>query len=155
MNARYVAVRTRDGTNHLIPNDKFIEEGVINWSHSDRVVRLHAGFGISYGFRDLPFVQKMAEEAALTIDRVIDNPKPRCNVMEFGDSVNFDLRFWINDPANGASNVRSDVMMALWEKLHEHNIEIPFPQRDVHIKSLPDNAVGGIVETLAQADKSL
>jgi len=58
--------------------------------------------------------------------------------MEFGDSsVNFDLRFWIKDPAKGVSNVRSEVMLAIWDALHEKGIEIPFPQRDLHIKSMP------------------
>ncbi|MBD0425652.1 mechanosensitive ion channel [Aquisalinus flavus] len=136
MNTRYVAVRTRDGTEHLIPNDVFINEGVINWSHDDRVVRLHTPFGTSYDFKDVRFIQKMAEEAALTVPRVLSTPKPRCNLIEFGDSsVNFDLRFWINDPPNGVTNVTSDVMMVIWERLHENNIEIPFPQRDLHIKS--------------------
>ena len=140
MNARYVSLRTRDGTAHLIPNDKFIEEGVTNWSHSDRVVRLHAPFGITYATRDLKAVAKKAEEIVLTIDRVLKAPAPRCNVMEFGDSsINFDLRFWINDPANGTANVRSDVFMAIWDMLHEMNIEVPFPQRDLHIKSMPDD----------------
>jgi len=136
MNTRYVAVRTRDGTEHLIPNDIFINEGVTNWTHDDRVVRLHAPFGTSYNFKDVRFIQKMAEEAALTVPRVLSTPKPRCNLVEFGDSsVNFDLRFWINDPPNGVTNVTSDVMMVIWERLHENNIEIPFPQRDLHIKS--------------------
>lgn len=59
--------------------------------------------------------------------------------MEFGDnSINFDLRFWINDPANGTANVRSDVFMAIWDMLGEMGIEVPFPQRDLHIKSAPD-----------------
>ncbi|MGE0408227.1 MAG: mechanosensitive ion channel family protein [Amphiplicatus sp.] len=139
MNARYVSIRTRDGKEHLIPNDKFIEEGVINWSHTDRVVRLHAGFGVSYKTRDLRGVKKLAEEAALTVERVLKSPSPLCNLTGFGDSsVNFDLRFWINDPANGVSNVRSAVMLALWDALHDHNIEIPFPQMDLHVKSLPE-----------------
>ncbi|MAW79151.1 MAG: mechanosensitive ion channel protein MscS [Parvularcula sp.] len=139
MNARYVTLRTRDGTAHLVPNDKFIEEGVVNWSHDDRVVRLHAPFGVSYETRDVRGLARAAEERALTIDRVLKTPAPRCNLMEFGDSsINFDLRFWINDPANGSANVRSDVMMAIWDMLHEMNIEVPFPQRDLHIKSAPD-----------------
>jgi len=138
MNARYVSLKTRDGTAHLVPNDKFIEEGVINWSHADRAVRLHAEFGVAYGTKDLRFVKGLAEEAASTISRVLKTPAPMCNLMEFGDSsVNFDLRFWINDPANGVSNVRSEVMLALWDKLMEHDIEIPFPQHDLHIKSAP------------------
>ncbi|MFQ5562015.1 MAG: mechanosensitive ion channel family protein [Parvularculaceae bacterium] len=141
MNARYVSIRTRDGTEHLIPNDKFIEGGVVNWSYADRIVRLHAGVGVSYNTRDLASVKKICEETALTIDRVLNSPKPQCNLMEFGDSsVNFDLRFWINDPANGISNVRSNVLLAIWDELHEAGVEIPFPQRDIHIKSLPANS---------------
>jgi small-conductance mechanosensitive channel len=62
-------------------------------------------------------------------------------VMEFGDSsVNFDLRFWIRDPENGQSNVRSDVYLAVWEALHEAGVEIPFPQRDIYIKEMPHRA---------------
>ncbi len=138
MNARYVAVRTRDGTNHLVPNDRFIEDGVINWSHSDRVVRLHAGIGVSYSTKDLRFVKKLCEQTALSIDRVLEKPSPMCNLIEFADSsINFDLRFWINDPSNGCANVRSEVLLAVWDKLQEHGVEIPFPQRDLHIKSMP------------------
>lgn len=151
MNARYVSLRTRDGMAHLVPNDKFIEDGVVNWSHDDRVVRLHAPFGVSYSTKDLRGLARAAEECALTIDRVLKSPAPRCNVMEFGDSsVNFDLRFWINDPANGSANVRSDVYMAIWDMLHEMNIEIPFPQRDLHIKSAPEE-LKMTVESRAEA----
>jgi len=138
MGARYVTVRTRDATEHLVPNDKFIEHGVINWSHDNQIVRLHVGIGVAYGTRDLRSVKKLCEEMALTVERVLSNPHPNCNLMEFGDSsVNFDLRFWIKDPAKGVSNVRSEVMLAIWDALHEKGIEIPFPQRDLHIKSMP------------------
>ncbi len=141
MQSRYVSVRTRDGTELLIPNDHFIMNGVVNWSKSDKVVRLHAPFGVSYATRDLKAVQKLAEEAAMTVDRVVSTNKPVCNVMEFGDSsVNFDLRFWIRDPENGQSNVRSDVYLAVWEALHEAGVEIPFPQRDIYIKEMPHRA---------------
>ena len=70
------------------------------------------------------------------MNRVLKQPAPRCNLVEFGDSsVNFDLRFWINDPRNGVANVRSDVLMAVWDELKSRDIEIPFPQRDLHLKS--------------------
>ena len=139
MNSRYVSLRTRDGTAHLVPNDKFIEDGVVNWSYSDRVLRLHAPFGVAYGTKDLRALARRAEELVVTVDRVLSSPAPRCNLMAFGDSsIDFDLRFWINDPANGVSNVRSDVFMAIWEMLVEEGIEVPFPQRDLHIKSLPE-----------------
>ncbi len=138
MNARYVTVRTRDGKSHLIPNDRFIEEGVINWSHSDRTVRLHARFGVSYATRDLRAVKKAAEETAAAVERVLKTPSPMCNLVEFGESsVNFDLRFWINDPANGVANVTSQVMLALWDRLRDMGVEIPHPKREIVIKSWP------------------
>ncbi len=149
MSARYVSVRTRDGTAHLVPNDIFINEGVTNWSHSDRVVRLHAPFGVSYATKDLRGLARRAEETALEVERVLKTPSPRCNLMEFGDnSINFDLRFWINDPANGSANVRSDVLMAIWDLLEEMGVEVPFPQRDLHIKSAPE----GLTMTLENKD---
>ena len=143
MKSRYVSVRTRDGTEMLIPNDQFITNGVINWSRSDKVVRLHAPFGVSYATRDLKQVQHLAQEAARTVDRVVPDKTPVCNVMEFGDSsVNLDLRFWITDPQNGLSNVRSDVYLAVWDALHEAGVEIPFPQRDIYIKEMPEKSQG-------------
>jgi len=136
MQARYVALRTRDGTEHLIPNDNFMSQGVINWSRSDRTIRLHAPFSVSYATKDLRAVQALAIEAAKAVSRVVDMPSPVCNVAGFGDSgVEFDLRFWIADPASGLGNVRSDVFLNVWDKLRENGIEIPFPQRDLHIKS--------------------
>lgn len=139
MQARYVAIRTRDGTEILIPNDRFITEGVTNWSRSDKFVRLHAPFGVAYGTEDLKLVQKLATEAAAAASRVVDAPAPVCNLVEYGDSaVNFDLRFWITDPQNGMANVRSEVFMGLWERLKEHGIQIPFPQRDIHVRTWND-----------------
>lgn len=139
MQARYVAIRTRDGTEILIPNDRFITEGVTNWSRSDKFVRLHAPFGVAYGTEDLKLVQKLATEAAAAVGRVVDAPAPVCNLVEYGDSaVNFDLRFWITDPQNGMANVRSEVFMGLWEQLRKHGIQIPFPQRDIHVRTWND-----------------
>jgi small-conductance mechanosensitive channel len=138
MQARYVALRTRDGMELLVPNERFMTEGVVNWSRSDEVVRMHAPFGVSYRTKDLRLVQALAREAASAAKRVVEAPAPVCNLIGFGDSsVDFDLRFWIRDPANGIANVRSEVLMGLWERLHEHGIEIPFPQRDLHLRSWP------------------
>lgn len=148
MQSRYVAIRTRDGTEKLIPNDRFITEGVTNWSRSDRVVRLHAPFGVAYGTEDLRQVQELACDAARSVERVLESPGPVCNLLEYGDSsVNFDLRFWISDPQNGMANVRSAVLIELWDRLKTHEIEIPFPQRDLHVRSwaaeaAPDRSAG-------------
>jgi small-conductance mechanosensitive channel len=150
MQARYVAIRTRDGTEMLIPNDRFMSEGVTNWSRSDKVVRMHAPFGVSYGTRDLQQVQQLAMDAASAVSRVVSNPKPVCNLIGFGDSsVDFDLRFWIEDPEAGLANVRSEVFMGVWERLHEHNIEIPFPQRDLHLRTMSAEIPAAIVESRA------
>ena len=140
MQARYVALRTREGTELLVPNDRFMSEGVTNWSRSDRVVRIHAPFGVSYKTEDLEAVQQLAVDAAQSVERVVAEPSPICNLMAFGDSsVDFDLRFWIADPENGLSNVRSDVLLGIWQRLKAADIEIPFPQQDLHIKDWPRN----------------
>lgn len=138
MQSRYVSIRTRDGTEMLIPNERFIVEGVINWSKSDRAVRVHAPFGVSYGIEDVEHVQQVAIEAALGVPRVLADKTPVCNLMAYGDSsIDFDLRFWISDPEGGLSNIRSAVYVALWKAFKTHHIEFPFPQLDVHVKHLP------------------
>ncbi len=141
LGARYVSIRTRDGTEHLVPNDKFIEQGVVNWSHADKIVRLHAPIGVAYGTEDLRMVQKLCMESVASVDRVLDFPKPVCNLMEFDDSsINFDLRFWIKDPENGLSNVRSEVFLNVMDAFKANGIAIPFPQRDLHLKSVSEDA---------------
>ena len=148
MQSRYVSMRTRDGTEHLIPNEHFIANGVINWSKSDRIVRMHAPFGVAYETRDLKRVQELAIEAAKTVDRVVPDKDPVCNLMSYGaSSVDFDLRFWISDPQNGLANVRSDVLMAIWESFHQNGVEFPYPQVDVHLKDMP----AGTIKRLAEA----
>lgn len=135
LRARYVSIITRDGTEHLIPNEDLITQHVINWTYTDSKVRMKVPFGISYG-NDPHECIPLAIEAARKVGRVLDDPSPLCNLTEFGDnSVNFELRFWIADPVNGVSNVKSEVLLNLWDALKENNIEIPFPQRDLHIRS--------------------
>ena len=144
MKGRYVSLRTRDGKEHLVPNATFMEEGVTNWSHSDKVVCCYAYMGVGYGTPDMERVIEIVQGCALDTDRVLARPEPRCNMTEFGDnSVNFELRFWINDPVNGISNVRSDILRKVWIAFAEEGIEIPFPQRDLHIKS-SDVPLGGV-----------
>jgi small-conductance mechanosensitive channel len=70
------------------------------------------------------------------VPRVLNEPKPIGRLTAFADSsVNLELRFWIRDPANGTSNVRSAVMLGIWDLFHEHGIEFPFPQRDLHLRN--------------------
>jgi len=135
MGARYTSLLTRDGIEHLVPNEDLITQRVENWSYSDNMVRLSLLFGVHYD-SDVKKARELALEAAAECDRVLKTPAPVCSMTEFGDSsVNFRLRIWISDPQNGTGNVRGDVLMRLWDKLHEHNIEIPYPQRDLHLRS--------------------
>jgi len=133
---RYTSVITRDAIEHLIPNEELITQRVENWSFSDNLVRLRIPVGISYD-SDVRLAMKLCLESALQVARVQKDPEPRINVTGFGDSsVNLELRIWINDPQQGRGTVISDVLLLVWDLFHEHGIEIPFPQRDLHLKSL-------------------
>ena len=135
LNARYVSVITRDGIEHLIPNEDLITQRVESWSYSQELLRLRRPVGISYG-SDVRLAIKLCLEACDAVERVLNDPKPVCLVKGFGDSsVDLEMRFWINDPMNGRANVTSDVYLEVWDRFHEHGIHIPFPQRDLHLKS--------------------
>ena len=136
---RYISVHTRDGIEHIVPNEHFITNTVEKWSHSDDKIRLKIPFGITYDAQPREAV-RLAIEAAEAVERVLDDPKPVCLLKGFGDSsVDLELRIWINDPMNGISNVKNECLLGIWDLLHEHGIGIPYPQRDLHIRSLPDD----------------
>lgn len=135
LSARYVSLITRDGIEHLIPNEILITERVENWSFSDSLVRLRLPVGISYN-SDVRKAIELCVESALATPRIMHDPVPRCLLKGFGDSsVELELRVWINDPPNGRANVLSEILLGIWDRFHEHGIEIPFPQRDLHIRS--------------------
>jgi small-conductance mechanosensitive channel len=135
LDARYVSVVTRDGIEHLIPNEDLISTRVENWSHTNNLVRLHAPIGVSYA-TDLDKAIELVEQSAAGVARVLAEPQPRCLILGFGDSsVDLELRFWINDPRSGIHNVRSDVLKRIWDAFHANGIELPFPQRDLHLKA--------------------
>jgi small-conductance mechanosensitive channel len=129
----YVRVATRDGTEHLVPNETFITRQIENLSYSDNRVRLRIPFGIAYK-SDLKKAMTLALEAARSTDRVLKAPDPACLVTSFGDSnVGFEVRVWIEDPRQGLAQVRSNILLAIWDSFHDNGIEFAFPQRDVHI----------------------
>lgn len=133
LGARYASVVTRDGKEYLIPNEDLITNQVVNWSHSDAYVRLDIHFGTSY--TDDPHkVRQLAINAAKSVDRVLTLKAPVCHIVGFGDSsVDYVLRFWIEDPTGGLTNIRGNVFLALWDTFHENGISIPFPQREVRM----------------------
>ena len=135
LGARYTAVRTRDGVEYLIPNEELITQRVENWSHSDNAVRINIPVGISYT-SDVRLAMDLCREAPVAVDRVLTDPPPQCLLTGFGDSsVDLEIRLWIDDPSEGRSNVISEVLLRVWDRFREHDIEIPFPQRDLHLKS--------------------
>ncbi|WP_416907560.1 MAG: mechanosensitive ion channel family protein [Polymorphobacter sp.] len=134
---RAVSVLTRDGKEHLIPNEQLMTQAVENWSYSDRKVRVHIPVGVSYAC-DLARAQALMLEAARDVPRVMKEPAPGIWLRGFGDSsVDHDIMVWIDDPEEGVGNVRSAVLNRVWVLFKENGIEIPFPQRDVWIKSAP------------------
>ncbi len=135
LGARYVSVVTRDGREYLIPNEDLITNQVVNWSHSDRFVRLDLDFGSSYD-DDPHKVRAVAIKSVKSVRRVLSGGKhePVCHITEFGDSsVNYVLRFWISDPTAGLTNIRGDVYLSLWDAFKNEDISIPFPQREVRL----------------------
>ncbi|MDP4529363.1 mechanosensitive ion channel [Alkalimonas delamerensis] len=137
LNSRYVVVRNREGVDTLIPNENLITSEVINWSYADRNVRVVIPVQISYD-DDPEQAMALMLECAKASTRILTEPAPTVRLMEFADSgIELQLRAWISDPENGTGGVKSEVNLAIWRAFKEHKITIPYPQRDLHIKSMP------------------
>ena len=135
MTTRYVAVRSRDGIETLIPNEVLMANPLTNWTHSDRPIRRRIPVGISYA-SDVELARQLCVDAAAEIPRVLKTPASVCVMRGFGDSsIDLELRFWIDDPENGVANVASEVMLKILEKFRQSGIEIPYPQHDLHMRS--------------------
>jgi small-conductance mechanosensitive channel len=142
LGARYTSVRTRDGIDTLFPNETFIASPVTNWSHGDTKVRQKLSVGVSYD-ADVEKAIALCLEAAHELDRVLKDPAPRCLLVGFGDSsIDLQLRYWLVDPQEGLRNIASEAYLSIWKKFREHQIEIPYPQRDLHIRSAERLPVG-------------
>ena len=132
---RAVSIVTRDGKEHLLPNEQLMTEPVENWSYTSRNVRVHIKVGVAYD-SDLALAQRLMIEAASASPRVLDKPKPVVWLKEFAESsIDHEILCWIADPEAGVGNVRSAVLNRLWQLFKENGIEIPFPRRDVHIRT--------------------
>ncbi|MAU96958.1 MAG: mechanosensitive ion channel protein [Fulvimarina sp.] len=135
LRARFVSVITRDGREYLIPNEDFITSQVINWSFSNDLVRIDVTFGVSYD-SDPHEVTRIAKEATASVGRVVAEKPAVCWLTGFGDSsLDFVLRFWIRDPQAGLTNVRGEVLLALWDAFKANDIAIPFPHREILMKT--------------------
>ncbi|MEM7529689.1 MAG: mechanosensitive ion channel domain-containing protein [Pseudomonadota bacterium] len=134
LNARYVSLTTRDGTEWLVPNDELISNRIVNWSYSHNRVRLLTPINVSFDC-DVRLAMELAASAARETPRVMHDPEPVCRLMGFQESVvNLEMRFWIEDPSNGIINVRSDVLLKIWERFRENDIRTPRGHRELVVK---------------------
>lgn len=134
MGARYTEVVTLDNKSYLIPNEDFITQKVVNWSHGNTLIRLDVTFGVDYRHNPHDIIDMAAKAAAKADARICKDPEPVCNLVEFAESsLNFRVSFWILDAENGTTNVKSAVMLALWDTFQKNKIVLPYPHREITI----------------------
>jgi small-conductance mechanosensitive channel len=132
--ARSTALVTNDNITIIVPNSEFITGRVTNWSIGDPKVRFHIPVGVSYG-SDPRLVERLLLEGAAANPHVLKDPPPTVRFVEFGDSsLNFELRVWTIEMVTRPGALRSELNFAIWNTFKQHGIEIPFPQRDLHVK---------------------
>ncbi len=138
--ARSSTVRTFDGAEVIVPNANLITDPVTNWTLSDRRRRMDIEVGVAYG-TDPEVVLELLEGVAAAHELVLESPKPEALFLAFGDSsLDFRLRVWIPRFEEGFS-VRSQLTVAINAALRDAGIQIPFPQRDLHVRSIDSDAI--------------
>jgi small-conductance mechanosensitive channel len=132
--ARSTSIRTLDRATILVPNSRLLEGEVVNWSHDDPVSRVHVPVGVAYG-SDVQRVRHALLEVARSHRGVLRDPRPEVQLLRLGESsLDFDLLVWTADPRNQARLV-SDLNFRIVSALRAAEIQIPFPQRDLHLRS--------------------
>jgi small-conductance mechanosensitive channel len=130
---RYTLIRAGNGRESIVPNEKLITERIENLSLADPKMMLTTDVAVAYD-SDVEQVQKILVDAASGTRRVLNNPEPSARLVKFGaDGLEFSLLFWIGDAGNGQLNVKSEVNLAVLRGLRAAGIEIPYPQRVVHV----------------------
>ncbi|MGY6560427.1 MAG: mechanosensitive ion channel family protein [Nitritalea sp.] len=135
ISARSTTITTNDNISVIVPNSYFIDSEVINWSHNDRMVRFNFPVGVSYK-EDPEHIRKILMEIAREHPGVIEDPAPDILFDEFDDSsLNFNMRVWTTDFTNKPKVLKSELYYKIFKRFQEEGVEIPFPQRDLHIVS--------------------
>ncbi len=136
---RATTIQTNDNVSIIVPNSEFISSRVINWSHNDRNIRFRIPVGVSYN-EDPEKIKKILLEVAEKNPHVNDDPEPSVLFDEFGDSsLNFLLAVWTTTHTDKPGLLKSELYFEIFKRFKEEAVEIPFPQRDLHIKTpLPD-----------------
>src|SRR6195952_5870625 len=144
MKTRYISVAAGDGREFLIPNEDLVTQRVVNWTYTDKNTLVKVSFGTNYD-ADPRLVCKLAIEIAAAAPRALKSKPPNCILVEFAEhGMKFSMTFWIADP-DGMDNVKSDVMLALWEAFKREGIKVPYPVRELLIRggALPIERVVG------------
>jgi small-conductance mechanosensitive channel len=132
---RSTTVVTNDNIAIIVPNADLITHSVTNWSHEDPRVRFRVPLGVAYG-TDLQHLRRLMLEVADEHPKALKEPKPELFLVAFGDnSVNLELAVWSAEMSTSPRRFRSDLYYAIEKKLRENNVEIPFPQRDIRLRS--------------------
>lgn len=133
--ARSTSVRTNDNIIIIVPNSEFVSNRVVNWTQlGDQRVRLHLPVGVSYG-SDPRQVERLLMEVATANPQVLKEPAPQVVFRGFGDSaLDFELRVWTVEMTRRPTVLKSSLYFAIWDTFKAAGIEIPFPQRDLHVK---------------------
>ncbi|MDI1261923.1 MAG: mechanosensitive ion channel [bacterium] len=133
MKTRYISVAAGDGREFLIPNEDLVTQKVVNWTYTDKNTLVKVLFSTNYD-ADPRLVCKLAVEVAAAAPRAIKNKPPNCILTEFAEAgMKFSLTFWIADP-DGMDNVKSEVMLALWDVFKRENIRVPYPVREIRVR---------------------
>ncbi|HKI69427.1 MAG TPA: mechanosensitive ion channel domain-containing protein [Verrucomicrobiae bacterium] len=144
INMRSTTVVTNDNITIIVPNSDFITTAVTNWSYGDPKVRLRLPVGVAYG-SDVEKLRKVLLAVVAEHPAVLKEPGPSVRFLEFGDSsLNFEVAVWTIALAHNPTRFRSDLYFAIEKTLRENQIEIPFPQRDLHIRSGQLSLRGGL-----------
>jgi small-conductance mechanosensitive channel len=134
MKTRYISVAAGDGREFLIPNEDLVTQKVTNWTYTDKNTLVKVNFAANYD-ADPRLVCKLAIEIAAASPRIIKLKPPNCLLVEFAEAgMKFALTFWIPDP-DGMDNVKSDVMLSLWDAFKREGIRVPYPVREIRIRS--------------------
>ena len=132
---RSTTVVTNDNITMIVPNGDFISQTVTNWSHGDPKVRIRIPIGVAYG-TDTALVERLLLEVAEENRKTLKDPEPSVFFTAFGESsLDFELAVWTSEMAKSPRRFISNINFAIDQKFREHDIEIPFPQRDLHVRS--------------------
>ena len=133
MKTRYISVAAGDGREFLIPNEDLVTQKVVNWTYTDKNTLVKVNFGTNYD-ADPRLVCKLAIDVGAAAKRALKGKPPNCILTEFAEAgMKFSLTFWIADP-EGMDNVKSDVMLALWDAFKREGIRVPYPVREIRIR---------------------